>query len=324
MCTALTFQTKEHYFGRNFDLSFSYNEAVTVTPRNFPLIFRKARTLKRHYAIVGIARIENNYPIYYDGTNEEGLSMAGLQFPDDADYREAASGKDNVSSFELIQWILGQCQSIAQAEELLEQINPVTINLDSELPLMPLHWLISDRERSITVEWLKGETKIYENTVGVLTNNPAFDAQMFNLNNYMSVSAYPPANNFSNKVDLTCYSSGMGAMGMPGDFSSMSRFVRAVFVKMNSVCGVSEGESVSQFFHILGSVYMPKGCVHLEDGMCANTVYSSCCNTDRGIYYYTTYENGQVTGVDMHRENLDGMSLVSYPLIAAQQIRMLN
>ena len=140
----------------------------------------------------------------------------------------------------------------------------------------------------------------------------------------MHLSIEAPANSFSKALPLETYSRGMGAMGLPGDLSSASRFVKAVFTKMNSVSGDSESESVSQFFHILGSVEQQRGCVHMGDGKYEITIYTSCCNTDKGIYYYTTYENHQITGVDMHRENLEGGKLVSYPLITGQQIRMQN
>ena len=115
-------------------------------------------------------------------------------------------------------------------------------------------------------------------------------------------------------IVLTPYSRGMGAMGLPGDLSSVSRFVRAAFVKCNSVSGDGEDESVSQFFHILGSVEQPRGCVRLPDGRDVITVYTSCINTQKGIYYYTTYENRSICAVDMHRCQLDGPALYTYPL----------
>ena len=113
-------------------------------------------------------------------------------------------------------------------------------------------------------------------------------------------------------------------MGLPGDLSSQSRFVRVAFVKMNSVSGDSEEESVSQFFHILGSVDQQRGCCELEEGKYEITIYTSCCNATKGIYYYTSYDNHQITAVDMHRENLDGEQLVRYPLIKEEQIKLQN
>lgn len=324
MCTAVTYKTNHHYFGRNLDLEFSYDETVTITPRNFPFYFRKVKDLKEHYAMIGMAFVVDNYPLYYDASNEKGLSMAGLNFPGNAVYALEEEGKDNVTPFEFIPWILGQCATITEVKNRLERINLVKISFSEALPLASLHWIISDRENSITVESTREGLKVYDNPVGVLTNNPAFDMQMFNLNNYMHLTTEPPINCFSQKLDLEPYSRGMGAMGLPGDLSSASRFVKAAFAKLNSVSGDSESESISQFFHILGSVAQQRGCVHMGGNKYEITIYSSCCNTDKGIYYYTTYENSQITGVDMYKENLDGNMLVTYPLLQGQQIRMQN
>ena len=324
MCTAATYTAKDHYFGRNLDLEFSYNETVTVTPRNYPFQFRKVKALESHYAMIGMAFVVDNYPLYYDATNEKGLSMAGLNFPENADYKQETEGKDNVTPFEFIPWILGQCSTIEEVKELLGRINLININFSEKLPLSPLHWMISDRNESITVESVKEGLKIYDNPVGILTNNPTFDIQMFNLNNYVNVTREVPENRFSNAIALDIYSRGMGGIGIPGDLSSSSRFVKAVFTKLNSVSGTSESESISQFFHILGSVNQERGCVRLAEDTYEITIYSSCCNIDKGVYYYKTYENSQITGVDMHNENLDNQSLVSYPLIKEQQIKIQN
>ena len=324
MCTAISFTTKDHYFGRNLDLEYSYIETVTITPRNYPLLFRKKESLNTHYAMIGIAYVHNGYPLYYDATNEMGLSMAGLNFPRNADYKPEISEKDNITPFEFIPWILGQCSTVKDAKVLLDKINLLEEHYNNKLPLSPLHWMISDRESSITVESVKDGLKIYENPVGVLTNNPTFDMQLFHLNNYMNLSPQKPENRFSDKVKLTRYSNGMGALGMPGDWSSQSRFVKTAFTKLNSVCGTSEEESVSQFFHILGSVEHQRGCVDMGNNLYEITLYSSCCNTDKGIYYYRTYENSQITAVDMFRENLDKNKVITYPLIKEQQIKWQN
>lgn len=324
MCTAVTYKTKNHYFGRNLDLEFRYQETITIMPRNFPLRFRQVRAPKEFYAMIGMATVVDNYPLFYEATNEKGLSMAGLNFPDNADYKLQAEGKDNVAPFELIPWILGQCATVEEARELLDRINLVRVNFSEELPLSPLHWMISDRDESIVVESVKDGLKVYDNPVGVLTNNPSFDYQILNLNNYMNLSSEIPENRFSRELDLVTYSRGMGAMGLPGDLSSVSRFVKAAFTRLNSISGDSESESISQFFHILASVAQQRGCVHVGDGKYEITLYSSCCNTDKGIYYYTTYENSQITGVDMRKENLDGEELIKYPLIQGQRVLMQN
>ena len=324
MCTAITMQTRDFYFGRTLDYEFSYSEEVTVTPRNFPLTFRHWGTLDSHYAILGMAHVVEDYPLYFDAVNEKGLAMAGLNFVGYAHYRENAEGKDNIASFEFIPWILAQCGSVQEARTLLKRINLTNTSFSEDLPPAQLHWLLADSREAITIESVKEGLRIYENPVGVLTNNPPFDEQLFQLNNFMHLSSRPPKNRFSPKIELKAYSRGMGAMGLPGDLSSQSRFVRAAFTRLNSVCGMSEAESVSQFFHILGSVEQVKGCCEVSEGEYERTLYTSCCNTDKGIYYYTTYQNRQITAVQLHKEKLDDIFLVRYPLITGEQIRMQN
>ncbi len=325
MCTAATYKTRDFYFGRTLDYDFSYGDEVTVTPRNYPFHFRYMGDMPRHHAMIGMACVMGNYPLYYDAVNECGLGMAGLNFVGNACYAEAPEeGRENVAVFELIPWVLGQCATISDVKKLLAKITLVGIPVNEQLPAASLHWLIADREAAITVESVRDGLKIYDNPVGVLTNNPPFEQQLFNLNNYMHLSAGAPENLFSRELSLTAYSRGMGALGLPGDLSSQSRFVRVAFTKMNSVSGQSEQESISQFFHILGAVDQQRGCCVMGEGKYEITIYTSCCNADRGIYYYTTYENHQITGVDMHKEALDGSALARYALIRKQQVKMQN
>ena len=323
MCTAITYKTKDHYFGRTLDLEYTYDEQVTVTPRKFRFEFRNGCKLENHYAIIGMATVAENYPLYYEAANEYGLSMAGLNFPENAHYFPEVEGKDNIAPFEFIPWILSRCKNLTEARRLLENLSLWDVNFSEQFPLSPLHWMIADKEGAITVESVKEGLKIYENPVGVLTNNPAFPYHMTHLCDYLNLTARTPENRFGTD-NLTTYSRGMGAMGLPGDLSSASRFVRAAFVKLNSVSGNSESESISQFFHILGAVEQQRGCVILPDGSYELTAYSSCINTDKGIYYYTTYENHAICKVDMHRCDLEGAVLFLYPFIKTQQLIRLN
>lgn len=324
MCTAATYKTKDFYFGRTMDYDFSYEDEVTITPRNYPFYFRNMGMMTKHYAMIGMAYVVEEYPLYYEAVNETGLGMAGLNFVGNAEYKRKAPNKDNVAQFEFIPWILCQCASVKEARVLLARINLINTPFSRELPLAQLHWIIADRNEAITVESVREGIRIYDNPVGVLTNNPPFDEQMFQLNNYMNLSPQAPQNHFSDRLPLHAYSRGMGALGLPGDLSSQSRFVRAAFIKMNSVSGDSESESVSQFFHILGAVDQQRGCCDAGDGKYEITIYTSCCNTDKGVYYYTTYDNHQITAVNMYKENLDGIYLVRYPLIHGEQIKMQN
>ena len=311
MCTAAMYKTEDFYFGRNLDYEFSYGDEVTVTPRAYPFALRCMGNFRTKYAMIGMAYVAGEYPLYYDAVNEKGLGIAGLNFVGNAVYHPAAEGKNNVTQFELILWLLGSCATLAEARTLLEKTNIVNIPFSDQLPLAQLHWLIADKTGSIVVESTADGLHIYDNPVGVLTNNPPFPQQLFALNNYRALS-------------LAAYSRGLGGLGLPGDLSSQSRFVRAAFVRMNAKSGSGEAESVNQFFHILHSVEQQRGCCELDGGKYEITLYTSCCNADKGIYYYTTYGNHQITAVDMHRENLDSTKLTRYPLVQGEQIALQN
>lgn len=324
MCTAVTYKTKNLYFGRTLDNDFSYNEEITITPRNYSFKFSNNIVRDCHCAIIGMAHIAEGYPLYYDAVNEHGLCIAGLNFIGNAVYNNFTNSKENIAQYELITYILTQCKNTQEANKLLERINIIGKDFNNDLKTAELHWIIADKYKTITVEAVKDGIKIYDNPVGVLTNNPPFDEQIFSLNNYMGLSTKPPVNTFSEKLNLKAYSRGMGAIGLPGDLSSQSRFIRASFVKMNSVSGDSEEDSVNQFFHILNSVEQQRGCCELENKKYETTIYTSCCNADKGIYYYTTYGNHQISAVDMKKENLDGKDLIHYPIIKGEQIKLIN
>ena len=324
MCTAVTFQTKDFYFGRNLDLEYSYQEAVTITPRNYPFHFRNGTILSSHFAIIGMATVSDGYPLYYDATNEKGLSLAGLNFPGNAVYHQTHTIKDNVAPFELIPWLLSQCSSVQEALEKISSMHLWSQSFRKALPLSPLPWILADKESAVTLEPLADGLKISENPIGILANNPPFEFHMLNLTQYLNLTSQPPENRFGQAIDLKPFSLGMGSIGLPGDMSSPSRFIKAAFTKLNSRCGNTESESISQFFHILSSVTQQRGLTCVHGNEYEFTRYSSCCNANKGIYYYTTYENSQITAVDMHRENLDGAELLSYPLITDQQIHYQN
>lgn len=323
MCTAVSFKSRDHYFGRNLDLDFHYQESVTITPRNYPLSFRCLNTVPTHYAIIGIATVDHDYPLYYDATNEHGLSMAGLNFPNEAVYQAKMPASTNVAPFELMPWVLAQCKTVKEAKVLLENANICKLSYSVDYPLTPLHWLIADKQESIAVEPLSNGLKISDNPIGILTNSPPFEYHLYNLANYLNLTADMPDSRFSNMLKPIPYSRGMGALGLPGDLSSASRFVRAAFVKFNSICKEEEWSSVSQFFHILSSVEQQNGCCKTEHGY-EKTIYSSCCNTDKGMYYFTTYENRQIRAVDLRHCDLNGHELQTYNIESSQSIEYIN
>lgn len=311
MCTAISYKNETVYFGRNLDLERGYGESVVITPRQYAFKMRHAKPITSHYAMIGMAAVVGDYPLYYEATNEKGLSMAGLNFPGNAVYYDYDSQKDNIAPFEFVPWVLGQCTSVNEAKQLIIKMNLVNVNFSEQLPLSPLHWMISDKECSVVVESLESGIQVHDNPFEVLTNNPTFDFHRTNISNYMGLHVGPTNSQFREDLPLHNYSLGMGAWGLPGDFSSSSRFVRAFFVKENSVTDQDEKSNVNQFFHILNSVSMPKGCVWTKGGF-EYTRYSSCCNSDKGIYYYTTYNNLEITSIHIHDVDLEQSYLFTY------------
>ena len=308
MCTAVCYRNNTSYFGRNLDLDRGYGEGVVITPRNYEIKMRCEKDITSHYAMIGMACVVDDFPLYFEATNEKGLSIAGLNFPENAVYYDFAEEKYNVTPFEFIPWILAQCSCVDEVKALIDKMNLVNINFSEKLPLSPLHWMISDKAQSIVVEPLADGLKIYDDSFEVLTNNPPFDFHRINVSNYMGLSVGSASSQFKENIPMKNYSLGMGAIGLPGDFSSASRFVRALFVKENSISENDEKSNVNQLFHILNSVAMPKGCVLAEQGF-EYTRYSSCCNVERGIYYYITYDDFKIHTVDMHKVDLDGAEL---------------
>ncbi|MBE6983730.1 MAG: choloylglycine hydrolase family protein [Ruminococcaceae bacterium] len=317
MCTAISFLSKDHYFGRNLDLSYHYQEQVAVAPRNFPL-----SGMESHPAIIGMATVAKGYPLFYEATNEYGLSAAALNFPGNGVYHKTFGDQTAIPSYDFISFVLSRCKSTKEARALLQN-GVITDQAFCEgIPPTPLHWLVADRDEAIVAESMADGLHIGDNPVGVLTNNPPFDRMMDILTLYMGLSPEDGENCFAPSLPMTPFSRGLGAFGLPGDFSSPSRFVRSAYVLHHTPQG-DERESVSRFFHILDIAMQPEGCV-MDGGKFQKTLYSCCCNTDKGIYYYTTCHNRQITAVDMHKTDLDSRELSLFPPVTQMEIRWMN
>lgn len=312
MCTALGIKTKDFYFGRTFDWHCSYGEKVIVTPRNFPFSYRHMPNEKQGFAIIGTAINGGNYPLYYDAVNEKGLCMAGLNFPNNACYQNLEKGKINVASFEIIPYVLRNCEHISQAKSLLEKINITDDKFSKDMPESSLHWIIADKNGSLTAEATETGFKIYENPVNVLTNNPPFELQMENLKKYDFLSSFEnKSSKIYNSKEYFC--TGTGGEGLPGDNTSMSRFVRTVFNSQNAEKPETDEESLAMFFKIMSKVECIKGCVRSDQGN-DYTVYISCCNADKGVYYVKTYNKHGINRFNIHTENLESNTLKTYDL----------
>ena len=310
MCTCITYENGDFYFGRNLDLDVSCGEVVTITPRNSLLDFRRAGKMDRHYAMIGMASANETFPLYAEAVNEKGLAMAGLNFPGNAFYREPDGKGLELASFEIIAWILGKCASVEEAEAYLTDMKIVNLSFAPQMPAAPLHWMLADRHKCLVLEAVEEGLKVYENPFGVLTNNPPFPFHQMNMENYLNLTSRSPENRFSDRLDLKPRSQGMGAVGLPGDASSVSRFVRAAFLKWNSAAPADEASSVSQFFHILDGVTMVRGTVITGEGKYDLTTYSCCVNAQTGTYYYKTYDDSRIRKEVLQEYDLDETRLL--------------
>lgn len=319
MCTCITFKNNGFYFGRNLDLERSFGEQAVIVPRSFPLRLQN-QTLRDHPALIGTAHIADGTPLFAEAMNEHGLCAAGLYFPQNAAYRPPKRGKTNVASFELITWVLCRCQTAADAQEALQNVNITDRTFRPDMPSSPLHWMIADSALCLTVEQTADGLHVYENEFGVLTNNPPFPFQCENMRTHMALSPYAPENRFAPALPLTPYGQGMGAFGLPGDASPPSRFVRAAFLKHNSVCGKDEESNVTQVFHILDGAAMCKGSVITPQGGLDHTVYSSCLSAGTGTFYCKTYDNSQITAIRLKEAAKAGSRLLTFAFEPKQQI----
>ena len=322
MCTSIAMREENNFFfGRNMDIEYGFGERVIITPRNYPFKFRYCGTMKKHYAIVGMASSMDNYPLYAEASNEKGLCIAGLNFPENAFYSEQIkNNRDNIAVFELIPWILGQCSNVNQARFMLEKINIISEPFRKNVPVATLHWHIADRNSSIVLESTRKGINIYDNPVDVLTNNPEFDFHMTNLCQYANLTTGFNENCLFKKSGTKPFGKGLGSFGLPGDFSPASRFVKTAYLLADSAPCKNECESVSQFFHILDSVAVVNGSIKLDKDVPYFTRYSCCINTDKNIYYYKTYFNNQISAVSMNNNNILSDSLCEFPLVCSQQI----
>lgn len=313
MCTGLAISTNDNFFfGRNLDLDYDFGQSVVITPRNYEFKFKKMNIIQTHYAMVGMATIVDNYPLYAEAINEKGLGMAGLNFVGYARYStDVVEGKNNITPYEIIPWLLSQFSTVDECIPYLENLNMIDIPFKENMPCSPLHWILADKMRTIVIEVTDSGVDIYDNPVGVLTNNPRFDYHMTSLNKYMGVTAYNPANMFSSNLSLKPLGVGVGGLGLPGDSSPESRFVKTAFLRENFIPMPSDEANVSNFLNVLWNVVMVNGSVLGSPDEVHVTRYSCCCNTRTGDFYYKRYDKLEINKISMMEEDIDGNKLIS-------------
>ena len=309
MCTALH---AHGCFGRTLDLEYGYAEQVVATPRDVTLAMRHLPALTHHYAILGMATVAEGFPLYYDAVNERGLAMAGLHFPHSGRYAAASERVDNVASFELIPYILGKCADVDEAKGLLASLCICDTAFSPDYPPTRLHWMVADAKTSIVIETTAEGVRVYDNPIGAMTNEPTFDRQLTHWEGFSRLTAEEPS------TTPPHLGRGSGSLGLPGDFTSPSRLVRAAFAAAHSE---DDGDPVGQFFHLMATVEVPRGCLRLPDGRYVTSRYTSCMDLGEPAYYYRTYGCARIHGVRMVTA---GAALVAFDLPHGENVKWEN
>lgn len=307
MCTCIYLKGKNNYFGRNMDIHYSFNEQIINVKKGKEFILKNSKILRIKYSLLGIGTIINNYPLFSDAMNEKGLAIAGLNFLNNAYYFEYKEDKINITPYELPLFLLGTCSNVEEVKNVLKNINLLNEPFSNEIPLAYLHFMVSDLKKSIVIESTKEGLNVYDNDLNVLTNNPEFSYHKNNILNYLNLSIDDPINN---KFENISY--GQGLIGLPGDYSSMSRFVKAYFVKENIIFNDNQ---INQFFYCLDSVFMPLGLVKAKDGF-EYTRYQSCYDLKKGKMYYKSYNDRSIKCVSFYdfigNNDIQYIKLINY------------
>ena len=316
MCTAISSigkDRKKHLFGRTLDVECSFGESVIITPRKFRINMRHGADICEHAAIIGIGIVREGIPLYYDAMNEHGLCAAALNFPQSAVYHEPQRDSLNIASFELIGYVLAKCQNTNEVAEMLVGANITNDSFSVELGATPMHWMVSDKSGSIVLEPREDGLMIHKNPYGVLTNEPPFEQQCTSIADFLHLSASPPINTLYPQAPIKPYSNGMGAIGLPGDFSSRSRFVRAVFLSAHTVADGRKIGEIMRFFGVMDSLRVPRGVVKNSKGRDHFTVYTSCADSEDKVYYFSTCACRDICAVRLSEElaEADRLSVAS-------------
>ena len=314
MCTGIRFDDKNGnmYFGRNLDWCNDYGEKVTITPRGhkYDSAFL-GELMSKAGAIIGMAIVVDNKPLYFDCANEAGLAIAGLNFPGYAKFElSAVDGKTNIAVYEFPLYVAMNFSSVDEVEKALSNIAIVAKPVNDKYPVSELHYFICDGKRSIVVEYTERGMEVYPDEVDILTNQPGYAWHHENLRNYMNLFHQMPREIKWGDVSLKPFGSGSLSRGLPGDYYSTSRFVRGAYLNTHYPVKDDEKENISRLFHTLGGVSMIEGAAAMADGQFEKTIYTGGYSSASKTYYYNTYDSPDIKHVTLSDYNLDGGEII--------------
>lgn len=304
MCTSLLLHSiNKSIFGRNLDIDLEIdNKNIIISSRNSKLIFKNGEYINSHYAFMGIGILVNNYPLYFDGTNEFSLSVASLNFPVFGVLNNPLKSRLNLASYEIIPYILSKFKSVDEVKDNLKKLNITNIDFICGLKSVSLHYFVCDKTKSIVIEQTKDGVTIYDNPYHILTNSPTFAYHLQNIAQYLNISNKYPTNNFKNE-NLQPYCVGLNMIGIPGDYSSNSRFIKGAY--LINTAKYDDESALYTHMHILDNLKMVKGIATSKDGHSEFTSYSCSVDLNDLCYYVRTYHSASYQKFDLFDKNLD-------------------
>lgn len=313
MCTGIRFSDGQDnlYLARNLDWTSGYGQQVVLTPTGYAPRSPFGAVGSIEHATIGMGIVEEDTPLYFDCGNDAGLAVAGLNFPGYAAYASGpVEGAVNVAAYEFPLWVASQFASVDEVEAALQDVVIVDKPINDKYPSSLLHWIIADATRSIVVEYTSEGMHVFDDDVDVLTNQPGFAWHHENLRNYLNTSPEFPEETVLGRAHLTPFGSGSHMRGIPGDYYSPSRFVRAAYVNAHYPTKGNEEENVSRAFHTLQQVAMVDGCAAMGSGEFEITIYTGLFSSRTSTYYWNTYDDPRIRSVAMAEHPTDGDKLV--------------
>ncbi len=313
MCTGIRFSDGDDhlYLARNLDWTSGYGERVVVTPTGFAPRSPFGAVEGIRHAVIGMGIVAEETPLYFDCGNDAGLAVAGLNFPGYAEYAPGpVAGSTNVAAFELPLWVASQFATVDEVEAALSDVVVVDRPINDTYPSSMLHWIIGDATRAIVVEHTSSGMHVFHDDVDVLANQPGFSWHHENLRNYLNLSPEFPKEVDLGRARLTPFGSGSHMRGIPGDYYSPSRFVRAAYVHAHYPPQDAEQGNVSRAFHTLQQVAMVDGSAAMGSGEFEMTIYTGLFSSRTSTYYWNTYDDPAIRSVALADHAPDGSELV--------------
>lgn len=324
-CSAMSWESldKKHFWGCNFDFNHYANGTnILFVPRNYPYYLQGSSLeknlvdkdlTKTKYAMIGMgSNIMQSTPVMYEGINENGLMGGQLYFRTYSKFlEEPIANTISIQPIYVVLHVLAQCKNVEDVEELFtKQISVLESGVFEQIP--QIHWFFSNQlGNNIVIEYENSELKIYKNKMGVLTNSPDYDFHLKNLANYVNLQSQDYETVVINSCEIKNSYSGNGMVGLPGDCTSPSRFIKLALLKNNAIQGENEVDAINKMFHLLGQVSFPQGLVKTgitsditkHDHNIVNydyTIYTAIMCSESLKYYWTTYENPQIQMIDLN------------------------